>query len=241
MKQKILKIWPCIHSKITQSDLYSKTFNFTFDGKEKFQTFFGGVVSIIIRVFIIAIAISLSVTIVQRSNSTFSVTTFQRDLTNDKEKHYFAKNDIFFNLKMYGPNPEVLLDPTYFNLKISQVNYLRDTNNNGSSAKYKSIPYEYCGDNLPEVQKNIKSLTDYAKYICPKNRDFYIRSNYNSDSYEIIQIDINKWSGDFWKSDNEIFEALSLHYIDLGLVSNYFDFNDYTSPIHSYLHDLSYF
>ena len=96
MKQKILKIWPCIHSKITHSDLYSKTFNFTFDGKVKFQTFFGGVVSIIIRIFIIAIAISLSVTIVQRSNSTFSVTTFQRDLANDKEKHYFAKNDIFF-------------------------------------------------------------------------------------------------------------------------------------------------
>ena len=192
MKQKILKVWSCVHSKITHSDLYSKTVNFTCDGKEKFQTFFGGAVSIIIRIFVIAIAISLSVTIVQRSNSTFSVTTFQRDLANDKENHYFAKNDIFFNLKLLGPNPEVLLDPTYFDLQINQVNYYRDNSNNGSSAKYKSIPYEYCGDNVPQVQKDIRKSTDYAKYICPKNKDFYIRSNYNSDSYEIIQIDISK-------------------------------------------------
>ena len=237
----MLNIWSFVYSKITHSDLYPKTVSFTWDGKEKFQTFFGGVVSVIIRIFIIAIATSLSVTIVQRSNSTFSVTTFQRDLANDKENHYFAKNDIFFNLKLLGPNPEILLDPTYFDLQINQVSYSRDNSQYGLSSKYKSIPYEYCGDNVPQVQKDIKNLTDYAKYICPKNKDFYIRSNYNSDSYEIIQIDVKKWSGDFWKSDKEIFDTLSSHFIDFGLVSNYFDFSNYSNPVNPYLQDLSYF
>ena len=136
MRQKILKVWSCVHSKITHSDLYPKTVSFTCDGKEKFHTFFGGIVSIIIRIFIIAIAISLIITIVQRNNSTFSVTTFQKDLTNDSEKHYFAKNDIFFNFKLFGPNPEILLDSTYFNLQIRQYNYFRDNSKYGNSYNY---------------------------------------------------------------------------------------------------------
>ena len=195
MRQKILKVWSCVHSKITHSDLYSKTVNFTCDGKDKFQTFFGGVVSIIIRIFIIAIAISLSVTIVQRSNSTFSVTTFQRDLANDKENHYFAKNDIFFNLKLYGPNPEILLDPTYFNLQISQAKYYRDYNKYGVSTQFTDIPFEYCGDNVPQVEKDINDGQYYSKYICLKSKDFYVRSNSIYKNNEAIEIDINKCTG----------------------------------------------
>ena len=97
---------------------------------------------------------------------------------------------------------------------------------------YIDIPYEYCEENIPEIQKAIRNGAQFSKYICPKKRDFYIRSNYNSDSYEIIEIDINKWSGDNWKSDDEMLDALSTHFFDFGLVSNYFDFNDYNNPIH---------
>ena len=172
--------------------MYSKTVNFTCDRKENFQTFFGGVVSIIIRIFIIAIAISLSVTIFQRSDSKLSVTTIQRDLENDKEKHYFAKNDIFVNLKLYGPNPETLLDPTYFNLKISQASYHRDYNKYGVSNQFTDIPFEYCGDNVPQVEKDITDGQYYSKYICPKNNDFYVRSNSLSKYNDAIEIDINK-------------------------------------------------
>ena len=192
MRQKILKVWSYVHLKITHSDLYSKTVNFTCDRKEKFQTFFGGVVSIIIRIFIIAIAISLSVTIFQRSDSTFSITTIQRDLANDKEKHYFAQNDIFFNLKMYGPNPETLLDPTYFNLKISQISYSRDNNQYGISSQFTDIPFEYCGNNVPQVEKDIRDGQYYSKYICLKTKDFYVRSNSLFTNSDAIEIDINK-------------------------------------------------
>ena len=161
-------------------------------------------------------------------------------MTNDNEKYYFAKNDIFFNFNIKGPNPEVLYDPTYFDLQISQASYSRDKNNKyGVSSNYTSIPYELWGDNIPEVEKKIINSTDYTKYICPKNKDFYIRANYNSDNYKIIEIDFNRCTGASWKSDAEVYDILSTHYIDFGLVSNYFDFNDYDSPVHSYLQDLN--
>ena len=83
-------------------DLYPKIVNFTCDGDDKFKTFFGGIVSVLIRIFILAIAILLTVMIINKEKSTFSATITQKDLTNDEEKHYFAKNDIFIGLNLVG-------------------------------------------------------------------------------------------------------------------------------------------
>ena len=41
-----------IKQKITDFDLYPKTINFTLWGKDQFQTFFGGTVSLVIRILI---------------------------------------------------------------------------------------------------------------------------------------------------------------------------------------------
>ena len=48
-----------------------------------------------------------------------------RDLTNNSEKHYFAKNNAYFALKMIGPDADKMLDPTYFKFEIKQVHYER--------------------------------------------------------------------------------------------------------------------
>ena len=36
------------------------------------------------------------------------------------------------------------------------------------------------------------TLQKIFKYLCPKLSDFFIRSNYNSEKYEIIEINLNK-------------------------------------------------
>ena len=102
MKQKIIQLGSLLKTKIMNYDLYPKIVNFTCDGNDKFKTFFGGIVSVLIRIFIFVIAIWLSVMIINKQKSTFSVTTTQKDLTNDEEKHYFAKNDIFIGLNLVG-------------------------------------------------------------------------------------------------------------------------------------------
>ena len=102
MKQKIVKLGSLFKTKITNYDLYPKVVNFTCDGDDKFKTFFGGIVSVMIRIVIFVIAILLSTMIINKEKSTFSVTTTQKDLTNDEEKHYFAKKDIFVGLNLIG-------------------------------------------------------------------------------------------------------------------------------------------
>ena len=97
-----------------------------------------------LRIMIFVIAVLLIVTIINRSNSSFSLTTIQKDLTVDEEKkHYFAMNDIFIGLSLIGPNPDILLDSTYFTLEIRQANYVSDKTINSIPRSFKSIPYEF--------------------------------------------------------------------------------------------------
>ena len=76
--------------------MYPKVIHFTYQGKDEFKTLFGGIVSLIIKIFIIAIALSLIITIIQRGNSSYSINTVFKDNTDSEDIHYFAKNDVYF-------------------------------------------------------------------------------------------------------------------------------------------------
>ena len=201
----------------------------------------------IIRIITFAISVSLLITIFQRSNSNLNVSFIQKDLTNDNEKHYFAKNDIYIYIYIYfaiglrGPNPEIILDPTYFTFEILQTNIYKVEGPIGFQYNSTKIPFEFCGKNIQQITQSLINATDFSKYICPTNRDFFVSSNFNSKNYEIIQLSFHKWTGPSWKSSTEIENVFLNHNIDFSIVSSYFDFSDYENPVHLYLQDLNYF
>ena len=195
----------------------------------------------IIKVSIFVISVSLLITIFQRSNFSFYVSTIQKDLTNDNEKHYFAKNDVYFAIELRGPNPEIILDPTYFTFEILQTNIYKDKSSIANKYNSTKIQFEFCGNSIPQIAKSLSSVTDFSKYICPTNRDFFVRSNFNSKNCGIIQLSLHKCTGLSWKSNAEIENAFSSHVIDFNIVSSYFDFSDYENPVHMYPQDLNYF
>ena len=140
-----------------------------------------------------------------------------------------------------GPNPEKLFDQSYFNFTILQVSYIRDNSTSGFSSKSSIIEYELWKNKFPNVDKFVYDRVGLSTYICPKNTDFFIRANFNSDNYEAIQISIGKWTGINWKSPADINTVINTHYLNLALVSSYFDFDDYENPIHYYLQDMNVF
>ena len=166
-------------------------------------------------------------------------TKSSRILQTTKRSITLQNNDIYFAVKLNGQNPEKLFDPTYFNFKIAQMNYLRTST--GFSTKEKIIEYEFWGDKFPHVEKLVYDRVGLSTYVCPKNTDFFIRANFNSDNYEVIQITIEKWSGSNCKSDTEINSVINKNYIEIALISSYFDFDDYENPIHYYLQDMNLF
>ena len=91
------------------------------------------------------------------------------------------------------------------------------------------------------MEKLVYDRVGLATYIWPKNTDFFIRANFNSDNYEIVQITAAKCTGINWKSASEVEAVLNTHNIDIALISSYFDFDDYDNPIHHYLQDMNLF
>ena len=103
----------------------------------------------------------------------------------------------------------------------------------------KIIEYEFWADKFPHVEKSMYDRIGLSTYVCPKKTDFFIRANFNSDNYEVIQITVGKWSGNNCKSDTEINSVMNKNYIDIAIISSYFDFEDYENPIHYYLQDMN--
>ena len=87
---------------------------------------FGGIVSAIIKMAVISITIMLSITIFQRGSTTTSINKHFKDITNDPTAHYFSQNnEVYFAVKLIGPTPEKLFDPTYFTFQLLQNSYIK--------------------------------------------------------------------------------------------------------------------
>ena len=232
MKQKMINLGLFFKSKITNSDMFPLVVNFTCDGKNNFQTFFGGFLSIIIKMLVFGIAISLTITIIQKGNSSFNVTTIQQDMTSDEEKYYFAQKDIFIGITLVGPDSDLLLNSSYFNFEMNQVSYFRDNSSIGSSFNKTNIPFEYWKVDVSKIESSISQTIKDRKYLCPKNKDIYVRSNYNTDRYETFEISFSKCQGNYWRSDSEIDSIFANNIVELQIISTYFDINDYVNPVH---------
>ena len=116
--------------------------------------------------------------IIRRDKVTTSISKTFRDLTNDQTKHYFAKDNVYFALKLTGPTPEKLLDPTYFTFAILQSSFIKDTSPAGYHTSSTPIEYEYWGSKFSNLNQNIYNRLGLSTYLWPKNTDFFVRANY---------------------------------------------------------------
>ena len=116
--------------------------------------------------------------------------------------------------------------------KFNNCSYFRDNNSIGSSFNKTNIPFEYWKVDVSKIESSISQTIKDRKYLCPKNKDFYVRSNYNSDRYETFEISFGKCQGNYWRSDSEIDSIFANNIVELQIISTYFDINDYVNPVH---------
>lgn len=237
-----MKLLSWMRKKIRDTDMFSKSVQLSYKGKTSFKTTFGGVVSILIKILLTLYGILLFKEVVTKGNTTKSVTNIVKDLTKDTTKHYISKGTFAFAVKLQGLYPERMLDPTYFKFEISQVKYTRSTNGDGAiNESFVDIPYELWGDNFPFVEKEVYDRVELQKFLCPSNTDHFISSNYNSEEFSVIRVQLSHCVGVGCKSKTIIDDTISSHFIEIALVNSYFDFDDYVSPIKTFYEDTNFF
>lgn len=93
-----------------------------------------------------------------------SVSKIVKDLSYDKTKHYISRSTFAFAVRLSGPNPELILDPSYFEFSYDISNFKR--NNGGPiNVQFESIEMEYCGDNFPFVGSDVYSTMGLSTYL----------------------------------------------------------------------------
>ena len=221
LKRALFWISTWLKEKITLWDIYQKTITFTYNGRSSYQSFIGGSLSVLVQIAVTIIMVLSTITIFQRGKTSTSINTIAKDLTNDPENHYFTQNNqVYFGIKLIGPHPEKLLDKTYLNLQIQQNGLENNSETNIVTSTSKTIDYELWGDKFPIIGNGTNNRIGLSSFIWPKNSDFFIRSDFNSDNYQILQISISKWNEVGWKSDKEISDLLQNHFIYIALVNS---------------------
>lgn len=227
-------------NKVKSADSYATTVQMTFNGKRKFSTFYGGIISLIIKTIIIMYAILLTIRIFRKSDSEKLTSTMIKDLSKDTEQHFIGKGTFAFAVRLIWPNPELLLDTSYFSFMVNNAQYSRNSTFQNQK-KTTTIEMETWGDKFPNVNSDIYDKVGLATFLCPKNTDYYLQANYHSDNYSGIEIFVRKCASGSCQSDATIQGVLDTHQVELALLNSYYDFEDYEEPIKTYLEDTNIF
>ena len=165
------------HNRIKDYDLFPQNIQFTYKGKDKFTTFFGGIVSIFILGLWFTYGVSLFIVLINRGDSSKSISTEHRDLGQDDTivKPYEKGFRLAVSLLNNNFIP-VLPDPRYFTFDFIQVSY--KIVNGVLDITPTRLGYEPC-DVEKEFGNIDKDFTTFDKFglWCPSNTDYHVAGN----------------------------------------------------------------
>ncbi|CAI2377012.1 unnamed protein product [Moneuplotes crassus] len=220
-----------VTDRIKGFDMYPTSINFTFDGQEEFKTLIGGVVSIVIKVIIILYSYLMLRIMIERKNTQKSVNTVVTDILNDKSPVHLNTSDFSFafNGIIEGDNSFDLLDNPYVSVELFQ--WVKNTTTGDFDST--DIPMVRCEKtffkfyNQTEVEK-----LGIEDYICPQNRNFLIQGNSLSEDFLYLELNIDKCKTG---CPADLDTVLSKIRMEIPFVNTYFNFDDFNSPVKTYI------
>ena len=135
---------------IRDLDMYGKDIVLTYEGDDKYRTHVGGLASIFVKGILVIYVTYLFYVMFTKGDSSVSVSTLINDVTKDVEILKPAKDGFDFAFSYTGSGVDYLIDPTYFEFTIQQVEQVW-TNGTGTSSTSRNrtdIPYAKCGNNF---------------------------------------------------------------------------------------------
>ena len=137
---------------------------------------------------------------------------------------------------------DLVSDESYINVRMNQYYYT----GNQVTSKYTFSFEKWSYNHFSEISQNLLQQMNITNFICPKSTEVYLMSNSFANNFTYFDIKIQRCvgtdsKGNPWKSESDIDAALDSTLVQLAVINNYFDFNDYNKPIKSYLNDELYY
>ena len=100
-------------------------------------------------------------------------------------------------------------------------------------------------DDFPNLSEKVFTRAQISSYVWIKNHDYYLSSDINGDDSSDLLFTLercnNSSSNVTCKSDEEIDQIVNSHYLNIVTISAYFDFDDYVTPIKTFMNDFDVF
>ena len=176
------------------NDVFSSPIYLTYKGKRSYPTVLGGLVSIILFVLMFLYSIYLFHIVITRGETNQLTNMVVQDLYKSTRIHEIGKRNFGFAVAYRGPNVNLLLDKSYFNLRIIQNRWYRGSN--GSVTKVQQdLGVKYCGDTFPYEDKDQIQNLGIQNFFCPASYNYTLSSNQYSQQFESIEIVLEKCTG----------------------------------------------
>ena len=145
-----------------------------------------------------------------------------------------------FGISFVSKN-NIIIDETYLNMKINQYNKI---GKEYTLKTYSFVNWNY--SHFSQISQTLLQEMNITNYYCPESNDLMLLANSFSDKFAYFDLKIKRCTGtdskgNPWKNESEIDTALDSTFVQLAIINNYFDFNDYSMPIKSYLSDELYY
>jgi hypothetical protein len=224
-------------------DYFGQNLQFKFNGKDKFKTPFGILISVIINLLCLSLLINLSFELLGRSNPYVNAVNLRENLSPNMTLN---TEDFFFGIRIADKYFSVIRDPSIvqFNPQYS----LTIANETGIYSANIPIQTTNCSEYFYMFEKYNMTADYYANdfpYAYCLNRtnfgtDMVLGGKFGSPFYGNLDLTFNKCKNNTksnitCKSAEEIDEALSGAWLEIASINRYIDIYDFEKPIKQFV------
>ena len=172
-----------------------------------------------------------------------SVNKIVHDLSNDRTKQYVEQSTFKIAIGLHDmqklSTTNAIFDETYFGIDIGMIHTNWQSN---TTPSYINLNHTSCTkDDFANIDQAIFNRIHMSNYICIDS-DYYLLSDLQGDISSVLSIYINVCQNDTnsnvtCKSTEEIKNVLNHNFLNIAYTSAFFDFDDYDTPVKTYLND----
>ncbi|CAI2360554.1 unnamed protein product [Moneuplotes crassus] len=227
------------------ADLYGKTITLHYKGEGTFKTYCGGCVSVVIICLCLFYAIFLTRAMIRKEEITFTTNNIVRDVSVDLDAHKPAEKGFSIAFGFRDQDLSVLSDNAKRYFKIWANQFSRQLHSDGTITHTNTeLELVDCKDHFPYYNKTLLSTFKIDNFACIKPLDYEITGNAYTDSAKYVEIFVQICDFDE-RSDCEYYDIIENFLLnapfDVVMIDSYFDLENYTDPVQTYLDKKEYF
>ncbi|CAI2363116.1 unnamed protein product [Moneuplotes crassus] len=229
--------WIWTKAKVNSIDMFSKPVSLTYQGREKFTTFLGGILSVLLTIGFVSYGMQLSIQMLTRSATSKAKNSIERDQILVSDYYNFSHEDLAFAVFIATDDSFVpFVDPSYFNVTVAQLSYSYDFKSGALNADLKEESMAICRENFPLLDHKLDDFRNFFSQIsyCSTQTDFSFGGSVFFNTLKTVQIKVRRCVNEtsvICKSKEEIEAKARDLTVTFIVSSKYFDFDDFETPI----------